>query len=117
VTGDRSGWNQSELLDGNRSAYDIIKAGLNLTPYQIKAPLTNPNLFKSRELVNSLFQNYPHIRIAKYHCPGLIHDLKFVEADDNHKIIKNRNKPEGKADLIDCWRYLVNTLFQNFIKI
>jgi len=117
VTGDRTGYHQSELLDGNRCAYDIIQDELELSKYQIEAPRVNPNLFKSRELVNSLFENFPEIRLAKNHCKLTINDLKFVEADENHKIIKDRNKEEGKSDFFDCLRYLFNTYQSKFIEL
>jgi hypothetical protein len=117
VTGDRSGWNQSELLEGNRTAYDIISTELDLTKYQNEAPLINPNLFKSRQLVNSMFENYPSVLVSRAGCPQTIKDLKFVEADEKHKIVKDRNRPEGKADFLDCVRYYFNTYFEEFIRL
>jgi len=117
VTGDKSGWNQSELLEGNRTAYDLIMNYLEISKYQNDAPHVNPNFFKSRELVNGVLENYESFLISKTGCPELIKDLKFVEADNKHQIIKNRNKQEGKADLLDCFRYYLNTWFENFIRL
>lgn len=117
VTGDRSGWNQSELLDGNRTAYDIIQTELGLTKYAIDTPKINPNVFKSRELLNGILEHHPDFLIDSRHCPRLIFDLKFVEADDQHKIIKDRNKTVGKADFLDNLRYYVGTYHQSFVKV
>lgn len=118
VTGDRSGWNKSELLEGNRTAYDIISKELDMnTGYQVAAPRSNPSYFKSRELVNGVFEHYPEVRVSKNRCKQLVLDLKFVEADDKHAIIKDRNKPEGKSDFLDCFRYYLNTWFQDFVRL
>lgn len=117
VTGDRSGWNKSELLDGNKTAYDIIISNLKLTRYQVQTPSMNPNIFKSRELVNGILEHHPDIMIDSRHCPNLVFDCKFVEADDSHKILKDRNKTAGKADFLDTLRYYLNTYHQDFIRV
>lgn len=117
VTGDKSGWNKSELLDGNRTAYSIILEELNLTKYQVQAPVMNPNLLKSRELTNSILEKHPDFLIDSTHCPNLIYDLKFVEADEKHQIVKDRNKKEGKADYIDSGRYYLATYHQDFVRL
>lgn len=116
VTGDKSGWNRSELLDGNRTAYDIIQNELGLTAYQVQAPDMNPNHLKSRELVNSIFEKHRDVKISPK-CVNLIYDLKFVSCDDKHQIIKDRNKAEGKADLLDTLRYYLNTYHKEFIHL
>lgn len=117
ATGDRSGWNKSELLEGNRTAYDIITSELNLTKYQVQAPKQNPGHLKARELTNSMFEKHPDFLIDSTHCPNLIYDLKFVEANEKHEIIKNRNKKEGKADYIDNAKYFLNTYFNDFVRV
>lgn len=117
VTGDKSGWNKSELLEGNRTAYDIIQAELNLSKYAIQAPKTNPNHLKARELTNSLLEKHPDILIDKNHCPQLIYDLKFCESDDKHEIVKNRNKQEGKSDYLDNCKYYFSTYHSNFVRL
>lgn len=117
VTGDRSGYNKSELLEGNRTAYDIIKKELNLSKYAIQTPSVNPNLLKSRELVNGIFEKHPHVIISNVHCKKLIFDLKFVEALPDHSIKKDRTKEEGKADMVDTLRYYLNSYHQSFIRL
>lgn len=117
VTGDKSGWNKSELIEGNRTAYDIIGKELGLTGYQIVAPQTNPNVLKSRELLNSVLEKHPDLLISRTHCPNLIFDLKFVEAGENNEILKDRNKKEGKADYIDTARYMLNSFHADFVKL
>ena len=89
ITGDKSGWNRSELLDGNRTAYDIIQSSLGVTHYQIETPKSNPNMLKSRELVNGILEHHSDFKIDSRYCPNLIFDLKFVEADRDHKIVKD----------------------------
>lgn len=117
VTGDRSGWSKSALVDASRTAYDIIQNELNLTPYQIKTPQSNPAIMKSRELCNSILEKHKDFLIDRTHCPNLIFDLKFVESDDEHDIVKDRNKQEGKADYLDCYRYYKNTFHSDFIRL
>lgn len=117
VTGDRSGWSKSPLVEGSRTAYDIIQHELNLTPYQIKTPQSNPSILKSRELTNSILEKHPDFLISSTHCPKLIYDLKFVECDDEHDIVKDRNKQEGKADFLDTGRYYLNTFHSNFTQL
>lgn len=117
VTGDMSGWARSALLEGNRHAYDEITDGLGLTKYQIQSPKSNPNLLKSRELVNSVLEKHPDFLIDKTHCPNLIFDLKFCESDEKHQIVKDRNRKEGKADFLDSMRYFLNTYHNDFVKV
>lgn len=116
ITGDMSGWARSALVEGNRTAYDIITSELNLTKYQVQAPKANPNLMKSRELVNAVLEKHTHFIIDR-RCERLIFDLKFVEANDKHDIVKDRNKEAGKADYIDSMRYYLNTYHQNFVRL
>lgn len=117
VTGDKSGYNHSELIEGNGFAYRIIQTELNLTAYQIVAPRTNPNVLKSRELTNSILEKYPDFLISRVHCPNLVFDMKFVECNDDNEIIKDRNKQAGKSDYLDTLRYFLNTYFSDFVKL
>lgn len=117
VTGDKSGWNKSELLEANRTAYDIITNELNLTKYQVQAPKQNPNQLKARELTNSILEKHHDLLIDATHCPNLVYDLKFVEANEHHEIVKDRNKKEGKADFIDNMKYYLNTYHQEFVRV
>lgn len=117
VTGDMSGWSHSALVEGNRTAYDIIMAELNLSKYSVQAPRSNPNQMKARELVNSILEKHPDILIDKVHCPRLIFDLRFCEANDKHEIVKDRNKEAGKADYLDNFKYYLNSYHQNFVRL
>jgi len=116
ITGDRSGHSKSELIEGNRTAYDIICQELDIGVYQNEAPNSNPTHMKSRLQVNSMFERFPELIIDK-RCKQLILDLKFVEADDKHGLVKDRNKAEGKADFLDCFRYYLNTWFDKQITL
>lgn len=117
VTGDMSGWSHSAMVEGNRTAYDIILAELNLTKYQVQAPRSNPNQLKARELTNSIFEKHPDILVDKIHCPKTIFDLRFVEANDKHEIVKDRNKEAGKADYLDSLKYYLSTYHQDFVRL
>lgn len=117
ITGDRSGWSKSPLVEGSRTAYDIIQHELNITAYQIKAPQANPSILKSRELTNSILEKHGDFLISRTHCQKTIYDLKFVEVDEEHDIVKDRHKQEGKADYLDTLRYYLNTFHQEFIRI
>lgn len=116
ITGDMSGWAKSALVEGNRTAYDIISGELYLTKYQIQAPRSNPNHTKSRELVNSILEKHSDFLIDKNNCPKTIFDLKFAESTDTNDIVKDRNKQEGKADYVDSFAYYLNTYHQKFIR-
>lgn len=117
VTGDMSGWSHSAMVEGNRTAYDIILSELGLTKYQVQAPRSNPNQLKARELTNSIFEKHSDILIDKVHCPKTIFDLRFVEADEDHKIVKDRNKEAGKADYLDSLKYYLSTYHQDFVRL
>lgn len=116
VTGDMSGWARSALVEGNRTAYDIIASELRLTKYQLHAPKSNPNHTKARELVNSLLEKHPDFKIDKS-CTKLIFDLKFAESTDTNDIVKDRAKQEGKADYLDGFAYYCNTYHQKFVRL
>lgn len=116
VTGDMSGYAHSALVEANRTAYDIIKSELYLGRYGVQAPRSNPSLMKSRELVNSILEKHPDFIIDKS-CQRLIFDLKFVEADDKHQIVKDRNKEAGKADFLDSCRYFISTYFSTWVRL
>lgn len=117
VTGDMSGWAHSALVEGNRTAYDIIISELSLSKYAVQAPKSNPNQLKARELTNSIFEKHPDILIDKVHCQKLIFDLRFVESDEKHQIIKDRNKEVGKADYLDNCKYYLNSYHQDFVRL
>lgn len=116
ITGDRSGWSKSPLVEGSRTAYDIIQRELNLTPYQIKAPVSNPSHLKSRLLCNSLLEKHPDFLIDG-RCTNFIFDLRFCECDEEHEILKDRNKQEGKADYIDGFKYYCATFHNDFVRL
>jgi hypothetical protein len=71
---------------------------------------------KSRELTNSILEKHDDFMID-HSCERLIFDLKFVESNDKHDIVKDRNKEEGKADFLDNFRYYINTYHQDFVRL
>lgn len=116
VTGDGTGRNGSALVKDNINYYTVIRNKLQLNSQQIKVPSVNPRIEENRVLVNSMLQNYP-IVIDKANAKDLIFDLKYVEVDENADIIKDRSTEQAKADLLDCFRYYLNTFHRGFLKM
>lgn len=115
VTGDATGQNRSALTKGNMNYYTIIQLELGLADAQMDQPTINPAVSDSRVLCNSILQNYP-VTISP-NCVKLIEDCKYVEVDDKGDIKKDRSSEYAKADLLDGFRYYLNTYFDWFLNL
>jgi phage terminase large subunit len=115
LTGDHNGTNRGIGINSTASLYDGLKAQLRLGPRQLIL-MPNPSHLKSREDTNFALANFPDLRIDPK-CRGLISDLQAVEVDDKGKIIKSdRTNFAQRADLLDTFRYAVNTYLGGWIK-
>lgn len=113
VTGDASGYARNALVHGNINAYITIMRLLGIPQSKIKAPIDNPSIINSRMLTNAILAKHPDFLIDES-CRLLIEDLKYVEADNEGKINKDKNKHQ--THLLDCLRYYFNSFHANFIR-
>jgi len=117
VTGDASGKNASAMVKDKLNYYSIIKSELQLSDSQFAVPSVNPSLVENRVLVNAVLQNYEVLINEKTNQP-LIFDLQYVEVDEYNKIKKdNRSDDKQKADILDCFRYYLNSFHKNIVKM
>lgn len=114
VTGDATGAARSAVTQGNINYYTVIQSRLGLGRGQMRQPRINPSIRDSRVLVNSILQNYD-VSIDPS-CEGLIRDLKYVQVDADQNIIKDRKDESRKSDLMDGFRYCLNTFKHDFVK-
>jgi hypothetical protein len=109
VTGDASG----DAADGRqrvpKTYYDIICEELSLNRRtQLKIPSKNPYHAASYVQVNTILQRHPDVKINADTAPNLRRDMLTIKADNKRGIIKASG--DGRqADLLDCFRYLLNT--------
>lgn len=116
ITGDKMGDKGEFQTRDNASNYTQIKRALNLRDSQIQTP-ANPTHENSRNQCNYVLYHHPDCKISDK-CEGLIYDMENVEIDNTGKIIKlNRNVQAQQADLLDCFRYKVNTHNNDWIKL
>jgi phage terminase large subunit len=113
VTGDSSGTNRSALAQGNINYYKVIKDKLRLTDGQMILNSFNPSHQNSYVLTNSLFQNYPELKIDRAGCKFLIDDLRYVEIKDDKSF--NNKGDHYKGHLLDCLRYFDWSFLRKFI--
>lgn len=112
VTGDATGQARSIHTQGNKSLYDVIETELNINRVRFLVPTVNPHVRDSRIDVNSILEHYQSFTIAK-DCKLLIKDFEQVQMDDNGDIDKKSDKE--LSHLLDCARYLLDTLLPNFV--
>lgn len=114
LTGDRTGANSRLERTGVGDLFDALARELNIPARQIRmAP--NPSHLESREQCNYVLAHHPGLAIAP-ECVGLIADLQLVEIDPSGKLKKaDRSKASQRADLLDTWRYVVNTYLWGWI--
>lgn len=117
ITGDAMGRNRNITDRDNLSNYDQLCKGLGVKiGSQLKLPGANPRHSNSRADVNYLLAYHPDIKINSTKCPNLSRDMRLVEVDMYGEIKKkDRTKEEQLADHLDCFRYLVNTFFVDWI--
>ena len=108
VTGDATGKNRSALAKSDmNNYYQVIASELNLGFGQFKVPSVNPNIEHNQVVLNSCLLKYK-VTIHKDNAKHLIYDLKYVEVDEDKKIIKDRTSDKRLADHLDWFRYYLN---------
>jgi len=94
---------------------NIVNLGDNLAPISFKI-VVNPPHKENRLTCNTLLAFHPDI-IFNPRCKGSIFDLKYVECDQEQRIIKkDRNISNQKADALDCVRYIFNTFKKKWVR-
>lgn len=115
ITGDIAGKSRTHLHEDNMNSFRMIKNKLKLKDSQFKL-YRNPAHDKNRFTCNTILAFYPDV-IFHPKMEQTIYDLKYVECDDNEKIIKkDRSIENQKADFLDAVRYSFNTWYYSFIK-
>lgn len=116
VTGDRSG--QNEDVGRNQTLYQIIAGYLGLKRSQLNLNTTNLEHSDSRLFINAMFANYPHIRISRKGCPGLIRQCQLARPDEESTKPSQLMKDRGlyKMDEFDSMRYFFQTYYHEFAK-
>jgi len=116
VTGDATGRSTSALVRDQLNYFKVIKQQLELTDGQLKVPMINPRLIENRVVVNAVLQTRD-IKIDSQLCQPLIYDLTYCEVDENNKLVKDRANDKRNADSLDNFRYLINLLYKNILKL
>lgn len=114
VTGDASGSNSS--VAGDSTHFTMIQSYLDLARRQLNLNTRNLPHHESRLLVNTLFANYPDIKISREGCPLLINDCIIARTDDKSHRPGTLLKDRGiyKMDLFDAMRYFFQTYFKSY---
>lgn len=113
-TGDAMGKQRNIGVRDNYSNYEQIQMGLGLSSKQIDVK-GNPTHENSRADCNYFLAHFPDFKISDK-CVNTIRDLKYVQADGHGSIIKeNRKVATQQSDTLDCFRYLINTFFKDWI--
>lgn len=116
ITGDAMGKRGELSQRDNASYYQQIKSGLNLRQSQMQL-CANPTHDNSRGDCNYLIYNHPDFKISTL-CKVLQFDIENVQIDSFGAIMKaNRKDVRQRADMLDCFRYLVNTFMKDWIKL
>ena len=97
------------------SHYIKLQRGLGLNSRQMWLP-SNPRHADSRVDCNFVLTYFPDFKINPEKCKQTCRDMRIVQCDNEHKIIKsNRLLEEQKADYLDNIRYLFNTFLKKWI--
>jgi len=117
VTGDATGKNNSALVKDSMNYYRVIKEKLNVPDTQMKVPSVNPRMEENQVLVNAIFE-HGNVIFNEDKAQPLIFDCKFVQMDNNKKIVKtDRNDPAQQADALDVFRYYCHNFHKDFVKM
>ena len=115
-TGDYGGTHKRIGQTDNKSLFALLKDELRLSKSQFKLT-PNPTHKTSRSDCNYFLMNFPDFKINPEMCVGLCRVMRIVQVDAMGKIIKrNRNDVSQLSDLLDCYRYIVNTHYKEWIK-
>jgi hypothetical protein len=108
ITGDASGNTTSGMVKDPTHYYKIIKSELGLQDKVIKVPARNPYHSDSWLICNTIVSKCPGFAIDKTNCCELIKDFYRIKDDGKHGLEKG-NTESNQADLLDCFRYMINT--------
>lgn len=115
VTGDRGGASRRIGMNSNVSLFDDLARVMRLSNRQLALPPNPPHL-QSREDCNYVLANHPDVRIDPS-CVKMLHDMQVVAVDDSGSIIKkDRTLAAQQADMLDTFRYFVNTYLYPWFK-
>ena len=115
VTGDRSGQNRTHLIGDAMNSYRMIRNTLKLTMRQLNI-IVNPSHKENRLTCNTILAFHPNVYFNP-RCKLTIFDLKYVECDQEQRIIKkDRAVANQKGDFLDDFRYTLNTYKKKWIK-
>lgn len=115
ITGDRSGQNRTHMISDNMNSYRLIKNTLGLNSTQFKI-IVNPPHKENRVTCNTILAFHPNVLINPK-CTETIYDLKYVECDQDGKLIKkDRNIANQKGDFLDDFRYTLNTFKRKWVR-
>ena len=114
VTGDATGKSSSAMVQDDINYYTIIRQKLNLSSGQLHVPSVNPRVRENRVLVNAILE-HKKVLIDKVNAAPLIYDLLYCEVDGNGDLVKDRSNEARKADILDEFRYYLNTYHSDFL--
>ena len=116
ITGDASGHNSSALVSDGLNYYKVIMAKLMINRHNLVVPRANPPLKENQMLVNTLFAHYD-ITIDAVKGAALIWDCENVKMNADGTIVKlDRSDPAQQADILDAYRYIVNSFCRRLVK-
>lgn len=123
VTGDATGRNRNAgYSSGQDNLWRMVQRALGVSASQMLVPNINPSHSNSRWLCNALLQNHKKYYIDES-CKQLIHELKVAKpkVSDNPAHEDTLDKGAGSGEkgynVLDCWRYINHTHFNNFVNI
>lgn len=115
VTGDRSGQNRTHMISDSMNSFRMIKNALGLSTHQFKI-IVNPPHKENRLTCNTILAFHPNVYFNPS-CKETIFDLKYVECDQEQRIIKkDRSVANQKGDFLDDFRYTLNSFKRKWVK-
>ncbi|MCB0699120.1 MAG: PBSX family phage terminase large subunit [Chitinophagaceae bacterium] len=117
VTGDASGSRGDITMErADSTYYRMIQGYLGLPDRALHLNRRNLAHHDSRLLLNTLFTEYPNIRISAEGCPGLVNDCIIARTDEDSPRPGTLRKDRGiyKMDLFDCLRYFFQRYFGEY---
>jgi hypothetical protein len=112
ITGDASGARSDGRQKVPMTYYEIIQDELQVSPQMIVIPKANPPHAESYVLTNTTLSKNPDFKIYVDKCPNLKTDLLRIKSNNSRQIMKGKGE-ERQADLLDCFRYFLNTFCQD----
>lgn len=82
---------------------------------RLQVPRGNPPVASTRELMNYILAVHPDVKFDES-MSITIGEMLYTQVDNDGDLIKrDRNKPEERADFLDCIRYAFSTWLFDFI--